>query len=35
MLAGDLPRAEIDANIAYYRGLRALLAQGRPIADLT
>ena len=33
-LAGDLPPGEIQQNLAYYRELRALLAQGKPIGAL-
>jgi Flp pilus assembly protein TadD len=34
ILAQDLPPSEINANIAYYRELRQLLAQGRAIGGL-
>ena len=33
-LQGDLPPGEIQQNLAYYRELRGLLAQGKPIGAL-
>jgi hypothetical protein len=33
-LQGDLSPGEIQQNLAYYRELRVLLAQGKPIGNL-
>ena len=31
MLAGDLSSAQIQGNLAYYRELRGMLLQGKPV----
>jgi Flp pilus assembly protein TadD len=33
-LQGDMSAAQVQQNLAYYRELRALLAQGKPIGGL-
>ncbi len=34
MLAADIPPQQVQSNVAYYREMRALLQQGRPIGNL-